>query len=118
VALALVCLWLRWAPREGFSRRTQLVGLALLILILFPVISVTDDLMAVQNPAETDTSVRRDHLVSNARSDAPVAAGVLVILVAEQPSRSLRFLTPGALQAPAMDSPAMAPIENRPPPTA
>src|ERR1035437_9217781 len=75
VAAAMACLWLRWAPRKGFDRRTQLVALALLILILFPVISVTDDLLAAQNPAETDYLVRRDHLVSSARPIFPVAAG-------------------------------------------
>jgi len=118
VALAMVCLWLRFAPREGFDRRTQLVSLALLILILFPVISVTDDLLAAQNPAETDSLVRRDHLVSSARSMFPVAATLPTILIADQPSCCLRLNAPGTLEAPVVTPPAMAPIENRPPPIA
>jgi len=51
-------LWMRFAPhtgpnRRGDSPRIQFVALAVLILLLFPVISVTDDLQAIQNPAET-----------------------------------------------------------------
>jgi hypothetical protein len=118
VAVAMFCLWLRWAPREGLDRQTQLVALAVLILLLFPVISVTDDLMAVQNPAETDSSLRLDHLVSGVRPVSPVAAGLPAELVAEQPFFCLRLVAPGAFEAPQVDSPAMAPIESRPPPIA
>ncbi|MGA2675081.1 MAG: hypothetical protein ABSE99_17840 [Terracidiphilus sp.] len=118
VAMALVGLWLRWAPRAGVDRRTQIVALALLILILFPVISVTDDLLAAQNPAETDSCVRRDHMVANANSTFPAAATLPEPLLAELPFGFLRFAAPGALPAPVMASPALAPIENRPPPTA
>ena len=42
----------------------QLVALLLLIVVLFPVISVTNDLMAAQNPAETDSVQRRNLEVS------------------------------------------------------
>jgi len=118
VAVAMIGLWFRYAPREGFDRRTQLVCLALLILILFPVISVTDDLMAAQNPAETDSSARRDHLASSARSDAPLAFGAPALPAVEQPSSALRLMAPRALHTPIFNSPALAPIENRPPPTA
>ena len=38
-----------------------IVALAVVILILLPAISMTDDLMAAQNPAEIDCCVRRDH---------------------------------------------------------
>jgi len=51
-AVVFFCIWLRHARHAGADRRTQLVALAVLILILFPVISVTDDLQAMQNPAE------------------------------------------------------------------
>jgi len=117
VAVAMVCLWLRWAPRAGVDRRTQLVALALLILILFPVISVTDDLLAAQNPAETDSCVRRI-------TRTVVAANLPIC------SRAARTRSGGAsLRVPALcvgkrvpvlivNSPALAPIENRPPPTA
>jgi hypothetical protein len=118
VALALVCLWLRWAPHAGVDRRTQLVALALLILILFPVISVTDDLLAAQNPAETDSCVRRDHLELSMHSAFPVTGGLPEPVLAEHHSALLRFAAPGNLPVPVISSPALAPIENRPPPTA
>jgi hypothetical protein len=118
VAVALVCLWLRWAPREGVSRRTQLVGLALLILILFPVISVTDDLLAAQNPAETDSCVRRDHVVSTADSTSAAALVLPEASGAGIPAGSSHMAAPGSQPVPVKTSPALAPIENRPPPAA
>lgn len=118
VAIVMVYLWLRCASREGFDRRTQLVGLALLILILFPVISVTDDLMAVQNPAETDSSVRRDHLVTSIRSISPIVAAPPPALVAEVCSACMYREATGARRAPVQKCPSMTPIENRPPPIA
>jgi len=118
VAMAMGCLWLHLAPREGADRRRQLVALALLVLILFPVISVTDDLMAVQNPAETDSSLRRDHLLPRVDSTFLATAGAPEALFAEQTSGCLRLAAPGASLTHILISPAMSPIENRPPPAA
>jgi hypothetical protein len=118
VALAIVCLWLRWRPRAGGDRRTQVVALALLILILFPVISVTDDLLAAQNPAETDTLVRRDLIACALHAASPLIAVLPEPPIAALPFGSLRFAAPGTLPLVAVDSPALDPIENRPPPTA
>ena len=96
----------------------RLVALALLVLILFPVISVTDDLMAVQNPAETDSSLRRDHLLPRVNSTFLATAGAPEALFAEQTSGCLRLAAPGASLTHILISPAMSPIENRPPPAA
>jgi hypothetical protein len=60
-AMGLV-YWLRSEESESVAKPAQLVALAMLALILFPVISVTDDLVAAHNPAETDTSLRRQVL--------------------------------------------------------
>ena len=62
LASIMVGLWLRLAVRTGVNLRMQFVALAVLLLILFPVISVTDDLQVAQNPAEADCLVRRDHV--------------------------------------------------------
>lgn len=119
VAVAMVCLWLRWAPRAGLDRRTQLVALVLLILILFPVISVTDDLLAALSPAETDSCLRRDQVGSGAHSMFPLAAEVTTALLVDLPFGLLRFAAPGTLPSAAVvKAPALAPIESRPPPTA
>ena len=68
-------LWvlLRHAPREGKNRRMQLVALGVIALILLPVISVTDDLMVVQNPALTDTSPRKGHIWTAVQSMHPAS---------------------------------------------
>jgi hypothetical protein len=110
-------LCLRQAPRDGAHRRTQLIALAVLILILFPVISVTDDLLASQNPAEADCCLRRDHVISNAHSIVPAVAAPPQPVLAELSFGFLRFVTPGNLLAPVIDHPAMTAIQNRPPPT-
>jgi hypothetical protein len=118
VGLGLVCLWLRTSRNcDDRSRRTtQLVALALLILILFPVISVTDDLIAAQNPAETD-SVQRRHLEVSMLQAAIVCAELPLDNV-RTPDRCAEW-TPLAhterISLP--QTPALAPIENRPPPT-
>jgi hypothetical protein len=118
VALGIVCLWLRWAPHGGFDRKTQFIALALLILILFPVISVTDDLLAAQNPAETESCVRRDQIVSSIHPAPPPITLPLEDLLVAYHFGFLRFAAPGARPVAMVSAPAMAPIENRPPPLA
>jgi hypothetical protein len=58
-SLALVWFWCRGGASEKVSRRTQVMALGMVLLLLLPVISLSDDLMAMQGPAETDTSMRR-----------------------------------------------------------
>jgi len=118
LAALLFCLWLRSAPRIGVDRRTQFAALAVLLLILFPVISVTDDLQAVQNPAETDSLLRRGHGCSTAHTIFPAVASLPLPAVAEMSFGVLCMATPGHLLAPVLDHPALAPIQNRPPPVA
>jgi hypothetical protein len=118
LAALMFCLWLRFAPRQGTDRRMQLIALAVLLLILFPVISVTDDLLTIQNPAETDSCVRRDYAVSNAHSILPAVAALPQPVFAELSFAFQRFAAPGHLPAPAVDHPGMAEIQNRPPPAA
>lgn len=118
VALALVCVWLRIGPRAGEVRRTQIVALAILILILFPVISITDDLVTAQNPADPDSCLRKVRELQALRQILPMA------LVQPQPAVEyiafglLRLAEPGVSAVLTVDSPALAPVENRPPPTA
>ncbi len=64
VVTAIMCLWVRFGERTNGDRRTPFVAMAMLIVILFPVISVSDDLWSIQNPAETDTCQRRGLLAS------------------------------------------------------
>jgi bacteriorhodopsin len=118
IALAMVCLWLRSTTGTSRDRRIQFVALVVLLLILFPTISMTDDLLAVQNSTETDVYVRLDHLYTSAQSFLPVAITMMVETVDEHRATSLHEAVPGTPPASLMNPPAMAPIENRPPPVA
>ena len=119
LTIFMVWAWIRTDGRTGHSRGGQIVAITLLVAILFPVISVTDDLMAAQNPAETDTCLRRDHLLPfHAHTPLPVVALPATPTftgVAFGPSRyvSLQSLMPRSA-----DHPELASIQNRPPPTA
>jgi hypothetical protein len=118
LAVALVALWLRTGSRADHSRRSQIIAIAVLIAILFPVISVSDDLMAAQNPAETDSGQRRDHLAS-------IDAHVLLATAIEPPQfltgvafGFLQYVSPGQLASRVSDHPELISIYNRPPPAA
>ena len=121
VAVAMVCLWLRWMPRASngsVNLATQFIALALLILILFPVISVTDDLLAAQNPAETDSIQRRAHEVSGlcatiSSAVCPVEAALVTlppVIWSQVAALRVELFLPA--------TPVLAPVANRPPPTA
>lgn len=118
LAVVLVRLWLHYAPRNGVSLRTQVAALAMLIVILFPVISVTDDLQIAQNPAELDCCARRNHAVSCSHSIHPMAASISQPVYAEPSFGFLGFVGPLGFPVPTVDNPALAPIQNRPPPAA
>jgi hypothetical protein len=118
LAAVIMWLWLRYAPCEGASRRTQVAALAMLIVILFPVISVTDDLQTIQNPAELDCCARRNHEVSYPHSIFPAVATLPPPVFAKPSFGFLHFVTPSSFPVPALDNPALAPIQNRPPPVA
>ncbi len=58
-SLGLVWFWFRAAARNSAPRTMQILALAMVVVLLLPVISASDDLMAMQGPAESDTSLRR-----------------------------------------------------------
>jgi hypothetical protein len=117
LALLMVCLWLRIGDRPAADRR-QIVAIVVLVAILFPVISVSDDLMAVQNATEQDGSQRRDHLASaNAHPILPFATFVSLLNFDVGPG-SVRFPSTHSLPPPSVNHPELASIENRPPPSA
>ena len=118
LAIVIVRLWLLYAPGGGASRRTQVAALAILIVILFPVISVTDDLQTIQNPAELDCCARRNHATSSAHSIFPAVATLPPPVFARPSFGFLRFVTPSSSPFPTVANAALAPIQNRPPPTA
>jgi hypothetical protein len=118
LAALMVLLWLRFAPCTGTNRRTQIIALALLLAILFPVISVSDDLQALYNPAEVDSSVRRDHVLASAHSILPPILALIQPVVFALSTGAPRFAVSREIPLPAANRPCLAAIDNRPPPAA
>lgn len=118
LSIAIVGYWQRFGPQTGMRRWTQIVALAVLILVLFPVISVTDDLQPTQNPAEESCCQRRNYAILDAHSIFPAATALPVPVPFELSFGFLHFIAPGSLSAPVQDHPGLAAIQNRPPPAA
>ena len=118
LAVCMLCLWLRFAPRTVTDRRMQVVALAVLISVLLPAISMTDDLLAAQSPAEVVTSVRRDHDDSSPHYVVPVAVVPLLVLFSGLALSASPFRLTGELPSRSCKSPALSSIQNRPPPAA
>ncbi len=118
LATLMFCLWLRCASRTCDNRRMQFVALAVLLLILFPVISVTDDLQALQNPAETDSCQRRDHCYAAPHSVYSPVAALPLPGFAELSFGVAGAAVTGGFATPVIDHAALHPIQNRPPPAA
>ena len=119
IALWMSLAWVRNAPHAAPLRRIQMVALALVIAILLPAISMTDDLVAAQNPAEIDCCARRVHdQVRRAHSIVPIVAppphpGIAEVLPA--------FAGPAPVNrqpSPFVANLCFTSIENRPPPAA
>jgi len=58
-SFGLICFWFRNSASNPIQRKTQILALAMVVLLLLPVISLSDDLMAMQGPAESDTCLRK-----------------------------------------------------------
>ena len=123
LAASMCCLWVRCAPHRSNGRPAdlwmQLVALAVLILILFPVISITDDLQAAQNLAETDTCACRDHECSAHHSIFLAAAASLPLPIFETvPASLIRSIALDARSTAGIQFPPLSAFQNLPPPSA
>lgn len=119
VAIWMLCAWVRSAPRRTTDRRIQMVALAIVIFILLPAISMTDDLVAAQKPAEIDCCARRDH--DQGASPHSILPAAAALPLPSFTGISLAFVGMAALShlpSPLVDNPSLASIQNRPPPAA
>ena len=118
LAIAMVCAWLR--EENGNDRRRQFIAILVLIAILLPAISISDDLMAVQKATETDTCVRRSQLLtSGAHPMAAPASKTLVNSVFQGIAIArLGYAWLPDSTVPRFDLPALNEIQSRPPPAA
>jgi hypothetical protein len=118
LAAVMALLWLRFRLRTGVDCGTQCVGLIVLLLILFPVVSVSDDLVSLQNPAEVDCCARRDHAVAGATAVLPAIVASVPSAVADPPSGVLRLSARGEEPFVQVEDAALGVVANRPPPAA
>jgi len=118
LAVAIVYLWLRLGRRAVSERQMSFVALVMLIVILFPVISVSDDLWSIQNPAETDTCQRRNHMASCQHFDFSPVVVLPEPAIAEHAFGFQRLTAAIDLPLRGTENPALGPIQIRPPPSA
>jgi hypothetical protein len=120
VALAAVMCWLwaRHARRRGPERSVQFVSLALVLAIMFVVITMYDDMAMAQNPAETRCFQREDDLGAHAHLPLHPDLASIPTLAAEPSFNALRFAILGGHFVPTVKAPALSSIQNRPPPVA
>jgi hypothetical protein len=120
LAIASVCLWMQRERRAGAECRSPLIALALLLVILLPVISVSDDLQMLQYPAESDLfqSQRRDCVASCSHAVHPAIAALPEQVFAEVAWSFQRYATRLNYASRAVENPVFDAIQNRPPPAA
>jgi hypothetical protein len=118
LAAAMCWLWARHARREGQGRWAQFVSLGLVLVIMFAVITMYDDMAMAQNPAETRCFQREDDLGAHEHAQFHPVVASLPTPAAELAFNTIRFAVPGSLLVPTVKVPAISSIQNRPPPAA
>lgn len=123
LSAALLCFWLwsqrRWADTSlRASTRLQIMALAILIVILFPVVSLTDDLQACTAPAEAEHLMRRGDLQAHADSTlhtAWIVAAALLSFHQASGFQTICHLSP-AMEIVTPSEDYLSIVGNRPPP--
>jgi hypothetical protein len=124
LSVALFGMWLRgqlqWADGSlRPSAQMQIAALAVLIIVLLPVVSLTDDLQACTAPAEAEHLVRRDlHDSSIEHIDA--SSIIIAVLFSFQNASGLTTLShlPTSLKIGAPRENLLSIVGIRPPPHA
>ena len=121
-------LWSSWLVRRRHAKTAsilptialQLVSLAALTAILLPVISITDDLQAANNPAEVERSAgKRDHLIAFQQANHGTPGIVALVVPCRCPSLLTRYsLLSADFAVPAQDTAHSFTQWSRPPPAA
>lgn len=118
LAIASICAWARFERRTGAARRMPMIALVLLLAVLFPVISVSDDIWAIQNPAEADSCLRRSHAAACPHCILPPQAAFPPLFLSSANAGKSEFRAQAQSLLPRFAAPALSPVENRPPPAA
>jgi hypothetical protein len=118
MAIAMCWLWVHHARREGPGCSAQLVSLALVLVTMFAVIGMYDDMAMAQNPAETRCFQREDDPGVHAHIPFHPVVAWTPALAAEFPFSVFRFAVPSGLLLSTATVPALSSVQNRPPPVA
>ena len=123
LCVALMALWLRHARRKhhcscATNRGMQLVALAIILLLLFPVISVSDDLLMAQNPAESVCCVQKSCNCGHHHQHMPSMASLPEQIVMIANIEYASAVQTSELLDCSAQNPALRRVENRPPPVA
>jgi hypothetical protein len=127
-----IAFWGFWcAQRRSVNRQTkrrlllpaiavQLISLCALTAILLPVISITDDLQASNNPAEVERSaVKRNQLLSLHHVSHGVPGAIAYTVSGPQPPLMRRLaILPVDFRVPAQGAAHLIAPWSRPPPVA
>jgi hypothetical protein len=118
VATTMCWLWVRHAQREGRRHWVQFVSLALVLVIMFAVITVYDDMAMAQSPAETRCFQREDDLGAHEHAQLHPIVESIPTPVEEPSFNAFCFAVLGGLSVPTEKAPPLFSIQNRPPPAA
>ena len=119
LAIAMCWLWVQHGLRKGPGRRVQFIALALVLVSMFVLITMYDDMAMAQNPAEARCfQQREDELGAHAHAPLHPAVASTPTLAAEIHFIALRLAVPRSLHAPTVKVPVLSSIQNRPPPAA
>ncbi|MGD0939494.1 MAG: hypothetical protein ABR905_07255 [Terracidiphilus sp.] len=118
MTIAMCWLWVRHARREDRGRWTQFVSLALVLVIMFAVITVYDDMAMAQNPAETRCFLREDDFGAHEHAQLHPVVASIPTPATETPFNTFCLVVLGSLLVQTLKIPALSSIQNRPPPAA
>jgi glucan phosphoethanolaminetransferase (alkaline phosphatase superfamily) len=116
MTIAMCWLWVRHARREVHGRWTQFISLLLVLVMMFVIITIYDDMAMAQNPAETRSFQREDDLGVHAHAQFHPVVASTPTLAEELPFNTFLFAVLGNLVVPAVKVHALSSIQNRPPP--
>ena len=118
LATAMCWMWVYHARREGCRRWAQFISLSLVLVTMFVVITMYDDMAMARNPAETRCFQREDDSGAHAQATFHPVVASAPALAAQLSFNAFRFAVPGSLLVPTVEVPALSSIQNRPPPAA
>src|SRR5580698_2510975 len=118
LTIAMCGFWVLHGLRKGPGRQVQFIALALVLVTMFVVITMYDDMAMARNPAETRCFQREDDSGVRAHDPFHPVVASTPTLAAELLFSTICVAAPDSLLVPPVKVPALSSIQNRPPPAA